>query len=230
MVQSTAPGSASSSSASATGRRRARARPRRHPPRGHGPAGPQGGGSELEARPLHPLADLLGLLLAGARAPIVPAAPPSSGSPPGWRAGRGARRRGHRPVLQGPGAPARIGPVPLDASLGHELHDEVPEEWLWCGRRVKVVDGTTVSMPDTAANQREYPQSPSQKPGLGFPIARMVVVFCLATGGALEAALGKYQGKQTGENALFRRTWEGFRPATCRWGTGVSVRISTSPC
>jgi Transposase DDE domain len=98
----------------------------------------------------------------------------------------------------------------LMRSLGHELHDDLPEDWLWCGRHVKVVDGTTVSMPDTAANQREYPQSPSQKPGLGFPIARMVVVFCLATGAALEAALGKYQGKQTGENALFRRTWEGL--------------------
>ena len=89
-------------------------------------------------------------------------------------------------------------------SLGRRLHDELPEDWLWCGRRVKVVDGTTVSMPDTAANQREYPQSPSQEPGLGFPIARMVVVFCLATGAALEVALGKYQGKQTGENSLFR--------------------------
>jgi hypothetical protein len=101
-------------------------------------------------------------------------------------------------------------PFRLMRSLGRRLHDELPEDWLWCRRRVKVVDGTTVSMPDTAANQREYPQSPSQKPGLGFPIARMVVVFCLASGAALEAALGKYQGKQTGENALFRRTWEGL--------------------
>jgi Transposase DDE domain len=101
-------------------------------------------------------------------------------------------------------------PFRLMRSLGHRLHDDLPEDWLWCGRRVKVVDGTTVSMPDTAANQREYPQSPSQKPGPGFPIARLVVVFCLATGAALEAAIGKYQGKQTGENALFRRTWEGL--------------------
>lgn len=100
-------------------------------------------------------------------------------------------------------------PFRLMRALGHRLHDEAPEEWLWCGRRVKVVDGTTVSMPDTAANQAEYPQSPSQRPGLGFPIARLVIVFCLATGCALEAAIGKYQGKQTGENALFRRTWEG---------------------
>jgi Transposase DDE domain len=101
-------------------------------------------------------------------------------------------------------------PFRLMRSLGHRLHDDLPEDWLWCGRRVKVVDGTTVSMPDTQANQGEYPQSPSQKPGLGFPIARLVVVFCLATGCALEAAIGQYQGKQTGENALFRRTWEGL--------------------
>jgi putative transposase len=71
-----------------------------------------------------------------------------------------------------------------------------------------VVDGTIVSMADTAANQREYPQSRSQKPGLGFPIARLVVVFCLATGSVLEVAIGKYKGKQTGENSLFRRLWD----------------------
>ena len=100
-------------------------------------------------------------------------------------------------------------PIRLMRHLGQQLHQAVPAEWLWCGRRVKVVDGTTVSMPDTADNQREYPQSPSQRPGLGVPIARLVVVFGLATGAALEAALGQYQGKQTGENALFRRTWEG---------------------
>jgi Transposase DDE domain len=100
-------------------------------------------------------------------------------------------------------------PFRLMRSLGGQLHDEAPEEWLWCGHRVKVVDGTTVSMPDTPANQAAYPQSPSQRPGLGFPIARLVVLFCLATGAVLEAAIGKYQGKQTGENALFRRLWEG---------------------
>jgi hypothetical protein len=101
-------------------------------------------------------------------------------------------------------------PFRLMRWLGYRLHDDLPEDWLWCGRRVKAVDGTTVSMPDTVANQREYPQSRSQKPGLGFPIARLVVVFCLATGAALEAAIGKYQGKQTGENALFRKTWDGL--------------------
>ena len=109
-------------------------------------------------------------------------------------------------------------PLRLMRALGRELHEAAPAEWLWCGRRVKVVDGTTVSMPDTAANQREYPQSRAQKPGLGFPIARMVVVFCLATGAVLEAAIGKCQGKQTGEDALFRRTWDEYQPGDVSLG------------
>ncbi len=103
-------------------------------------------------------------------------------------------------------------PSRLMRAPGRALHEAAPVEWLWCGRRVKVVNGTTVSMPDTAANQREYPQSRAQKPGLGFPIARMVVVFCPATGAVLEAAIGQYQGKQTGENALFRRLRDEYQP------------------
>lgn len=83
--------------------------------------------------------------------------------------------------------------------------EEAPVPWLWRGRDVKVVDGTTVSMPDTPAHQKAFPQSRSQKPGLGFPIARLVVLFCLAVATVLDAALGPYQGQQTGETALFRQ-------------------------
>jgi hypothetical protein len=96
--------------------------------------------------------------------------------------------------------------------LGSQTHHQAAEPWHWCGRKVKAVDGSTVLMPDTVANQREYPQNPSQKPGLGFPIARIVVLFCLATGSALELALGQYQGKHTGENALFRSLWDTLEP------------------
>ncbi|MHB1425593.1 MAG: hypothetical protein ACYC3I_20690 [Gemmataceae bacterium] len=53
---------------------------------------------------------------------------------------------------------------------------------------VKVVDGTTVSMPDSPANQKAYPQAPTQKAGVGFPIARVVVLFSLAVGTVLDAA------------------------------------------
>ena len=72
------------------------------------------------------------------------------------------------------------------------------------GRTIKIVDGSTLSMPDTPANQGVYPQARTQKPGLGFPIARILALFCLYSGAVVDAAMGPYRGKQTGENALFR--------------------------
>ena len=100
----------------------------------------------------------------------------------------------------------------LMRTLAGTMHRAAPEDWRWCGRRVKVVDGSTVLMPDTPANRQAYPQNPAQRPGVGFPIARLVVLFCLATGSALEMALGRYQGKQTGENALFRGLFDELEP------------------
>ena len=92
----------------------------------------------------------------------------------------------------------------LMQSTGRRVEEEAPAEWRWHGHRVLDVDGSTFTMPDTPANQAEYPQLASQRRGCGFPIARIVVVFSLAVGTVLEAALGKYQGKETGENSLFR--------------------------
>jgi hypothetical protein len=100
----------------------------------------------------------------------------------------------------------------LVRETGRALHRGAPAEWLWHGRRVKVADGTTVSMPDTPANQAAYPQPPAQGPGVGFPIARCVAVFCLACGTVLDAALGRYYGKQTGENALLRAVADALDP------------------
>ena len=62
-------------------------------------------------------------------------------------------------------------------------------------------------MPDTPENQAAYPQMKAQAPGCGFPIARILVVFSLSVGTVLEAAIGKYKGKQTGENSLFRQLY-----------------------
>ena len=42
---------------------------------------------------------------------------------------------------------------------------------LWCGRAVKLCDGSSVLMSDTPENQAEYPQHANQEPGCGFPIA-----------------------------------------------------------
>lgn len=100
----------------------------------------------------------------------------------------------------------------LVRETGRELHQRSPQAWLWKGRPVKIADGTTVSMPDTPANQAAYPQPPGQQPGLGFPVARLVVVFSLACGAVLEAALGRYQGKQAGENSLLRTLADALAP------------------
>jgi len=77
-----------------------------------------------------------------------------------------------------------------------------PAPWLWRGRAVKLVDGTTVSMPDTETNQRAFPQSREQKPGLGFPLARLLGIVSLSCGAVLEWASGPCEGKNSGETAL----------------------------
>ncbi len=76
--------------------------------------------------------------------------------------------------------------VPFVAS---ELEKQVPIEQQWCGRRVRVLDGTTVLMSDTTANQAEYPQQSNQKPGCGWTIAKMVVLFSLLTGAVVFAGI-----------------------------------------
>jgi hypothetical protein len=99
-------------------------------------------------------------------------------------------------------------PVSLPARLvrrtGDTLEAKASPEWLWKGRTVHLVDGSTVSMPDTLANQAVYPQSKTQKPGLGFPLARIVAIISLATGAVRDLAIGPYKGKKTGETSLFR--------------------------
>ena len=91
----------------------------------------------------------------------------------------------------------------LTRSTGRRVQDQGPDGWRWKGRNVKLVDGTTVSMPDTPANQRDFPQPHTQRPGSGFPMARLVVLFAPATGVVLNVALGPCQGEQTGETTLF---------------------------
>jgi hypothetical protein len=130
----------------------------------------------------------------------------------------------------------------LAHETGRTLHRQVPDAWRWQGRKVKVVDGTTLSMPDTKANQKAYPQHNAQKPGIGFPILRVVSIFCLASGAVLEAALGRYQGPRSGENSMLREMGDGLESGDVllgdcafssyfdladrrAWGIDVVVRI-----
>lgn len=90
-----------------------------------------------------------------------------------------------------PGKGAR--PIP-DAGIGPASQ--------YAGGRLIMVDGFTVTAADTAANQAEYPQNPAQQEGLGFPILRGVALVCMRTGLLLDADVGPYSGKGTGETAL----------------------------
>jgi hypothetical protein len=80
---------------------------------------------------------------------------------------------------------------------------------LWHGLWVKVVDGTTTSLPDTAKNQRAYPQPGGQQPGCGFPLLKLVGVFSLATGALLDYVKGN---KHDHELSLLQRLLDQFKP------------------
>jgi len=100
----------------------------------------------------------------------------------------------------------------LTLQVADGCEQRVPERWLWKGRHVHLVDGSTVSMPDSADNQAAFPQPSTQEPGLGFPIARMVVLLSLATAMVTGMAMGPYQGKETGETALLRELFDRLHP------------------
>ena len=93
---------------------------------------------------------------------------------------------------------------------GCELVRQAIPEWLWKGRHVKLFDGSTVSMPDTPANQEAYPQQANQKPGVGFPLARIGVLFSLSVGSVLAMGLRRWAGKFQSELAILRDMWDSF--------------------
>ena len=85
-------------------------------------------------------------------------------------------------------------------------------QWLWRSRAVKLVGGTKVSMTDSPENQAFYSQLSTQASGAGFALPRLVMMICLATGAALDMAVGPRRGKGTGELALVHSLLEGFCP------------------
>ena len=121
---------------------------------------------------------------------------------------------------------------------GRTLQANVDPQWLWKGRRVYVYDGSAVSMPDTPANQRAYPQPDTQKPGLGFPLARIAAVFSLACGAVLDLGICRYAGKGQSELGLLRTLWDLFRPGDvvladrlmCAWTEMVMLKQRGIDC
>ncbi len=97
-------------------------------------------------------------------------------------------------------------------SAGRALDAKAKPGWRWKGRRVYLFDGTTVTMPDTPANQAAYPQVYNQGRGLGFPIARVGAVISLACGAVVNLGFCRYAGKGEGEVSLLRRLWDVLAP------------------
>lgn len=92
----------------------------------------------------------------------------------------------------------------LTREVASEVEERADASWLWKGLHAKLIDGFTFTMPDTEKNQAEYPHPKTQKPGVGLPIARCTTIVSLATAGLVDAAIGPYKGKETGEPALLR--------------------------
>src|SRR5262249_38478013 len=110
--------------------------------------------------------------------------------------------RGRRPCSAATGAycqarqrlPERVFSA-VACSVGRALDAQAKGSWLWKGRRVYRFDGTTVTLPDTRANQAAYPQVYNQKPGLGFPVARLGAITSLACGAIVGLGFCRYGGK-----------------------------------
>lgn len=109
----------------------------------------------------------------------------------------------------------RLPLLPIENAVrqtGASLHQKVESSWKWRDYNVVMVDGTTVLMADTEENQLEFPQQRSQKPGLGFPIARIVGLVSLSTGTIIDYAISAYQGKGNGESSLFSQISSALGP------------------
>lgn len=88
---------------------------------------------------------------------------------------------------------------------------KVINKWKYKNKNVYLIDGTTLTMPDTILNQTKYPQPKSQKKGLGFPICRVVAIISLATGCIVNAKMGTYIGKGASEQTLLREMLSSFK-------------------
>lgn len=95
----------------------------------------------------------------------------------------------------------------VNRQVRNRQRDQIDSKHLWYGRPVKVVDGTSVSMPDTEENQKLYPQPKGQKKGCGFPVMKIVVSFCLATGILLSCRKGNLNRH---ERMLWHEMWDDY--------------------
>jgi hypothetical protein len=109
-------------------------------------------------------------------------------------------------------ARARLPEPILEGSLSdssRRLCAQVPPSAFWLDRRVRVVDGSSSRMADTPENQKAYPQPKTQKPGCGFPVMRLLTLFCLSCGALIRYAQGPLD---VAEKELWHRIWDALEP------------------
>jgi hypothetical protein len=104
-------------------------------------------------------------------------------------------------------------PQTLMQALAKNAEPYVPREMRLCGLHVSELDGSSNSLQDSERNQEEYPQSKTQKAGLGFPMWRVVVLISAVTAMVQIVAVGPWRGKGTGEASLFVSLFEQLRKA-----------------
>jgi|HubBroStandDraft_5_1064220.scaffolds.fasta_scaffold49924_2 hypothetical protein len=95
------------------------------------------------------------------------------------------------------------------AASAHTATGRAPALTLLQGRPLKVVDGSGLRLQDTPANQKAFPQPTSQKPGCGFPVMKLVVLFCLSSGALLARATGTLWDS---ERRLFQSLLSALQP------------------
>jgi hypothetical protein len=136
----------------------------------------------------------------------------------GWAASRAAEGLSAQSVRTGGYCRARSRlPLSMVQALTREsgrlLSTRALSGWRWRDRPVKLLDGTGVSMPDTPSNQAAFPQPACQAEGVGFPLARLCTVHCLASGAVLAAASGPHRGAGHSELDLSRTLLGAFNAA-----------------
>jgi hypothetical protein len=117
----------------------------------------------------------------------------------------------------------------LARQAGQRAEKQAEAPWHWESHRVRVVDGSTLRVADTPQNRAEYPLQKRLKPGLHYPVVRILVVFSLAVGTVLDAAISPYKGKGTGETAMLRAMEICSSLATFSLATDITRAIGTSP-
>ena len=117
----------------------------------------------------------------------------------------------------------------LARKAGQQVDGEAPSQWRWQERRVRVVDGSTLRIADTEKNRKEYPLQRNLKPGLHYPVVRILVIFSLSVGTVLDAAIRPYRGKGTGETGMLRDLADLFDPGDVLLGDRYFLAIGTSP-